>query len=77
MDAATIKGVVDRLIRRGLLAAEPDAADGRRLLVTLTAKGAEWARRLAPKAHAVTAETLAPLAPEEQQTLLSLLLRLR
>lgn len=77
MDAATIKGVVDRLTRRGLLTAEPDAADGRRLLVTLTAKGAECVRRLAPHALAVTAETLAPLAPEEQRALLSLLLRLR
>ena len=77
MDAATIKGVVDRLTRRGLLTAEPDAADGRRLLVALTAEGAEWVRRLAPHARAVTAETLSPLAPEEQQALLSLLLRLR
>ena len=77
MDAATIKGVVDRLTRRGLLTAEPDAADGRRLLVALTAEGAEWVRRLAPHAHAVTADTLAPLAPEEQRALVSLLLRLR
>ena len=77
MDAATIKGVVGRLARRGLLTAEPDAAAGRRRLVTLTAEGAEWVRRLAPHAHAVTAETLPPLAREEQQALLSLLLRLR
>ncbi len=77
MDAATIKGVVDRLTRRGLLAAEPDAADGRRLLVALTAKGTEWVRRLTPHAHAITAETLAPLAPEERQALVSLLRRLR
>ncbi len=77
MDAATIKGVVDRLARRGLLTAEPDAADGRRLLVALTAEGAERVRRLAPHAHAITAETLAPLAPDEQRALLSLLLRLR
>ena len=76
MDAATVKGVVDRLTRRGLLAAGPDAADGRRLLVALTAEGEAWVRRLTPHAHAVTAETLAPLAPEEQRTLVSLLLRL-
>ena len=76
MDAATIKGVVDRLARRGLLTAGPDAADGRRLLVALTAEGAEWVRRLAPQAHAITAETLVPLAPEEQHVLVSLLRRL-
>ena len=76
MDAATIKGVVDRLTRRGLLTAEPDATDGRRLLVALTVEGDAWVRRLTPHAHAITAETLAPLAPEEQQMLVSLLQRL-
>lgn len=76
MDAATIKGVVDRLTRRGLLTAQPDAADGRRLLVALTAEGDEWVRRLVPRAHAITAETLSPLTPGEQQALASLLLRL-
>ncbi len=76
MDAETIKGVVDRLTRRGLLTAEPDAADGRRL-VALTAGGGEWVRRLLPHAHAITAETLAPLAPDGRRALVSLLLRLR
>ena len=77
MDAATIKGVVDRLVRRGLATAEPDAADGRRLLVALTAEGDELVRRLLPHASAITAETLGPLTTAEQQTLISLLLRLR
>lgn len=76
MDAATIKGVVDRLTRRGLLTAAPDAVDGRRRLVALTAEGEEWVRRFVPCAEAVTAETLSPLTPGEQQTLTSLLLRL-
>ena len=77
MDAATIKGVVDRLIRRGLATAEPDAADGRRLVVTLTAAGDALVRRLTPNAEAITAETLSPLTSEEQRTLTALLLRLR
>lgn len=77
MDAATIKGVVDRLTRRGLATAEPDAADGRRLLVTLTAEGKELVRRLTPHARAITAETLSPLTSQEQQALAVLLLRLR
>lgn len=76
MDAATIKGVVDRLTRRGLLTAEPDAADGRRLLVALTTERGEWARRLVPRAHAITAETLSPLTPGKQRALASLLSRL-
>ena len=71
------RGTVHHLDVRFLATAEPDAADGRRLLVALTAEGAEWVRRLAPHAHAITAETLSPLAPEERQALLSLLLRLR
>ncbi len=77
MDAATIKGVVDRLTRRGLTMAQPDAADGRRLLVTLTAEGEELVRRLTPHARAVTAETLSPLTDQEQRALAVLLLRLR
>lgn len=77
MDAATIKGVVDRLTRRGLTTAAPDAADGRRLMVALTPEGSERVRRLVPHAHAITAETLSPLTPAERQTLVSLLLRLR
>ena len=40
MDAATIKGVIDRLSKRGFTRTKPDPVDGRRLLVTLTDKGA-------------------------------------
>ena len=36
MDGATIKGVVDRLVLRGLVRAMPDAADRRRMALTLT-----------------------------------------
>lgn len=45
--------------------------------MALTAEGTEWVRRLTPHAHAITAETLAPLTPEERQALVSLLLHLR
>ena len=77
MDAATIKGVVDRLVRRGLATVAPDTVDGRRLLVTLTSAGDALVRRVTPNAEAITAETLSPLTPEEQRTLTALLLRLR
>src|SRR5580700_3264654 len=40
MDAATIKGVIDRLGKRGFTATTADPADGRRLLVALTSEGA-------------------------------------
>jgi DNA-binding MarR family transcriptional regulator len=76
MDAATIKGVVDRLGRRGLVATAPDPDDGRRMLVSITPEGlAAVARGVAP-ATAITAETLEPLDPGEQRNLLDLLRRI-
>ena len=39
MDGATIKGVIDRLTKRGFTSTKPDPADGRRLLVALTGRG--------------------------------------
>ncbi|MBP9185274.1 MAG: MarR family transcriptional regulator, partial [Fuscovulum sp.] len=41
MDAATIKGVVDRLAKLGLVATTADPADRRRLTVSLTGAGTE------------------------------------
>src|SRR5262245_61701796 len=41
MDAATIRGVVTRLMKRGLVDTRPDRTDARRLLVGLTKKGAQ------------------------------------
>ncbi len=76
MDAATIKGVVDRLGRQGLVATTPDAADRRRLTVTLTDQGAQTFQRLIPAALQVSAQTLAPLSPAEAATLADLLSRL-
>lgn len=77
MDVATIKGVVDRLIARGLVATSPDAADARRRVVALTDVGHELILRALPVAAAITAETLEPLAADEQASLLAQLGRLR
>ncbi|SFH61165.1 MarR family winged helix-turn-helix transcriptional regulator [Albimonas pacifica] len=76
MDAATIKGVIDRLARRGLVATEPSQEDRRRLIVSLTEAGAELFARAAPVALEITEETLAPLAPEERRLLTALLDRI-
>src|ERR1700691_6441164 len=43
MDAATIKGVVDRLSNRGIVEAHLDPKDARRLVVVLTAAGRDVA----------------------------------
>lgn len=76
MDAATIKGVVDRLAKLGHVATTADPDDRRRLTVTLTGAGAAlYARRLAT-ALQVSDATLEPLDAEERATLLALLSRL-
>lgn len=76
MDVATVKGVVDRLVNRGLLATQPDPADGRRLLVALTDKGRALAEEAMPVACRITEETLKPLSESERKLFLDLLSRL-
>jgi MarR family transcriptional regulator, lower aerobic nicotinate degradation pathway regulator len=77
MDAATIKGVVDRLVRRKLAGTCPDPANRRRRLVDLTSHGRELVRQLISPAHQITEETLAPLSAGERETFLTLLKKLR
>ncbi len=77
MDGATIKGVIDRLMVRGLVEARPHPEDGRRRLIDLTEAGREIVDSLAPRALLISAETLAPLDAAERQTFMRLLLRLR
>lgn len=73
MDAATIKGVTDRLEARGLVQTAPCGDDRRRVLVRLTAEGARLFPDLARRAAEITAETLAPLTTAERARLLDLL----
>jgi DNA-binding MarR family transcriptional regulator len=76
MDGATVKGVVDRLVRLGLVATAPDPADRRRLTVTLTDAGAALFLARAKTALAVSAATISPLDPDETRELMALLSRL-
>jgi DNA-binding MarR family transcriptional regulator len=76
MDAATIKGVVDRLARQGLVATSPDPDDRRRLTVELTETGRALFDRLTQTALQVTDQTLEPLSSAERSQLAALLLRL-
>lgn len=76
MDAATIKGVVDRLARQGLVATTPDPEDRRRLTVALTDKGRKLYEAQAATALEVSSRTLDPLSPDEQAQFLALLARL-
>jgi DNA-binding MarR family transcriptional regulator len=76
MDAATIKGVVDRLLKRGFVTTRPDPEDGRRTLIALTPRGADLMAAAIPAARAITAETVEPLSPGERQLLLELLAKI-
>lgn len=73
MDAATIKGVVDRLARKGLVATRTDQQDLRRVIASLTEAGEALITGMIPSAEGITAETLSPLDPAERETFLSLL----
>ncbi|MGD9863774.1 MAG: MarR family winged helix-turn-helix transcriptional regulator [Pseudodonghicola sp.] len=76
MDAATVKGVADRLRKRGLVEAAPDPDDQRRLHLTPTTAGrALYAAQIAA-AHAITEATLEPLNAEEREIFLRLLEKL-
>ena len=76
MDAATIKGVIDRLTGRGFTTIRPDPRDGRRVLVSLTPTGLDLYDRAAPIAALITQKTLEPLDVYERTTLVALLRRL-
>ncbi|MEO9189524.1 MAG: MarR family transcriptional regulator [Acetobacteraceae bacterium] len=77
MDGATIKGVIDRLTRRGITETSPDPDDARLLMVSLTAAGRRLAEQAVPCAARITEATLAPLSTAERARLLALLDQLR
>lgn len=77
MDAATIKGVIDRLKRKELVYLEADSTDKRRLLVKLTDKGRGVAIEAIGAAIEITKLSLLPLSDSEQQVFLNLLSKLK
>lgn len=76
MDAATIKGVVDRLIERRLIETRPDPRDARRRVIALSDAGRRLVERGLEDARKITRETLDPLSPAERTAVLSLLRKL-
>lgn len=73
MDMATIKGVVDRLVKRGLVHTAPDATDARRLVLTLTPDGEAMVDRNLAVALQISQETLSTLTLAERMMLMELL----
>jgi DNA-binding MarR family transcriptional regulator len=76
LDAATIKGVVDRLSGRGFVTAMSDPNDRRRRAVALTARGRSVTEAAIKVAAEITAETLQPLTGDEQRAVTLLLNKL-
>lgn len=76
MDAATIKGVIERLAAKGLVTLAPDPDDRRRTLIAPTSEGIAMAARLGDFGGSVSDATLAPLSAGERETFLALLRRL-
>lgn len=76
MDAATMQGVIKRLIARGLIERRPDPDDRRRLLLTLSPQGEKLAHKAANHGLEISERTLEPLSPNERDTFLRLLKRL-
>ena len=76
LDAATTKGVVDRLAARGFISARPDAHDRRRRAIALTDAGRKVADAAVNVAREITRATLTPLTAAEQRTAVRLLRKL-
>ncbi|MBI1204448.1 MAG: MarR family transcriptional regulator [Rhodopseudomonas sp.] len=76
LDAATIKGVVDRLGLRGFITAVSDQKDRRRREVALTERGREVTEAARSVAAEITKATLAPLTSDERRIVVRLLKKL-
>lgn len=76
MDVATIKGVVERLIKKGLAVARPDPNDKRRSLLSIPPDRIGMVPTLYEAGEKITRLTLSPLSAAEQKTLLRLLAKL-
>ena len=73
VDVATIKGVIDRLNKKGLIEMKADPSDGRRIQISLTAEIREKVATLYNMGKKITEETLRPLSPPERKRLQALL----
>lgn len=73
LDAATIKGVVDRLRLRGFVTISSNLKDRRLRSVELTDAGRKATEAAMRVAAEVTAATLEPLTPDEQRAFAGLL----
>ena len=76
MDPATIQGVTQRLLTRGLIDRAPDQKDRRRMTLRLVPNSESMVRKLRTNMTRASNALLEPLSQRERDTLLHLLKRL-
>ena len=77
IDRTTIGGLIDRLEQSGYLQRLPHPVDRRAYRIELTAAGRQLKEELTPLAEEMHRTILAPLSPDEIDTLTTLLQKLR
>ena len=73
MDAATTKGVIDRLKKKRFVLSTPSQTDLRRLEISLTEDGRIYTLNAVKTAHSISDKTATNLSPRELERLLALL----
>ena len=76
IDRSDVVAALNELVERGLARREPDHADRRRNVITLTKRGADTLERLDAVLDDVQNAVLAPLTSRERETLVRLLAKL-
>jgi DNA-binding MarR family transcriptional regulator len=74
---ATVTGVLDTLVKRGLVRREPHPTDRRMVLVHLTKSGSRMADKVRHTVHRAEAEWIGPLTEHERAELTELLGKLQ
>jgi DNA-binding MarR family transcriptional regulator len=71
--SATMTGIIDRLVERGLAARQRDPEDRRALCISLTSQGHELLQQIERQQQARMQRIFGELTPEERQVLLRLI----
>lgn len=76
MDVATIKGVIERLRKKGLVEVDTDPRDKRRAILSIPQGKVAIIPELIDAGHRISDATLSPLRASERKSLLRLLRKL-
>lgn len=76
VDVATMKGVIDRLKKKGLIDLNEDPSDKRRILISLAPETEEMIEGFQKIGSKVSEETLRPLTASEGNRLIQLLTKI-